>query len=218
MKLGLSQTQIEEVVQIYLRHLHIQEKGNGWNGWNGFSTPGNFVGFSNSSRYDRSVNLSKVTFEVTDKKKKPTDKECEDALRKEISQRLERASRPFVDGVYHYFRSKVSSRMLMYLDAIESLIQDHGDEICEALLERAEYPNINELMQRIKDYQCEMREDDALRQSEADLIENSLLEQGKLRLGLEDRSRFGPDRAPKRNMKGKKARAELKSKKGEDFY
>lgn len=143
-----------EIYNIYKKDLIVLEKANGWKGWNGFSTPARCRDFGFPFRYQ----LHKVTFEICKTKTMPTEEKAHEALRKELEDRIARASQPFVSGIIRYFQSKNKAAMDCFLDSLEQLTIDNCSELIKLVETKVDTVWGNEFFQRLKDIQC-YRED-----------------------------------------------------------
>ncbi len=136
-QLAFTEVQINELVDAYARFAHYQKNINGHPGYVIFSTPGGDC-----------ISLHKMTRRV--KNAPNTDEKMKKKLRLEIEKRCLEASQPCISGFEFYFTDKFKNQQKECLDSIQSLILD--TPILEKLLEQnCEYPEINEIMQRVKD-------------------------------------------------------------------
>ncbi len=147
--MALTELQFNEIYELYLKAVEIHPKPNGWVGYDGYSSPGRF-----SDRFEGYIPLNKISFEVNKSKTKPTDALVETKLKEELIERIERASNPFVSGVFDYFKWKNRKIIFGFMDSIQTIVEKNSNLILECLESKLEHVTINELYQRIKDHQC----------------------------------------------------------------
>jgi hypothetical protein len=133
---------ISEAAKEYLKN-SIQQKSDGWDNWWAYCRP--------SSRHIGS--LTKITFDIG--KKELSNDELLEKIKSEIKRRLADGDSYFLAGMRSFSEEGFFYRLETNRDHIITNILD-SSELTSALEACAEYPAINELFQRIKDYQHDL--------------------------------------------------------------
>lgn len=130
---------IRDVVSEYMKNSQ-QQKNDGWDEYWCYSRPGS-----------RNIgSLTKIIFKIG--KKELFGDDLRDALEKEVIRRLEEGDSYFIGGVRTFACDDAFYNIENDRDYIMNELLD-SPELIEQLEKCVEYPKLNEMFQRIRDYQ-----------------------------------------------------------------